>query len=156
MISSLVHAVTFLSLNYLVLKLIFTNNLYNCYINFGHIALRAKILIVTITQLVLRGIVGFVMGFSGIPNPESRSRGFGIGIFYFELDRRISKIPKSRGSGSGFANPEKIPSDKIPKIGIRDFFGIFYLRDIPGIKNPRDRDFFVGWDIPTKSQLCLL
>ena len=112
---------------------------------------------------------------------------FGIGIFCFGLNR---KIPKSRGSGSGFLNLEKIPSAKSRKsqnpgfltIGIfskfyenpRDFkqspgfgiffslgifiprtlsksagFGIFQLRDFlsPG------SGFFVGWDIPTKSQL---
>ena len=33
--------------------------------------------------------------------------GFVIGIFYFGLDRKISKIPKSRGSGSGYENPKK-------------------------------------------------
>ena len=46
-----------------------------------------------------------------------------IGIFYFGLDR---KIPKSRGTGSGFENPEKIPSEKSRD---RDLF----IRDIPGI-----------------------
>ena len=59
---------------------------------------------------------------------------FGIGIFYFGLDQ---KIPKSRGSGSGFEkfekNPEKISSAKSRKT-----------------RNPGDRD----WDlkIPEKSQ----
>ena len=70
--------------------------------------------------------------FFGIPDPESRSRGFGIGIFYFGLDQKIPKIPKSRGSGSGFENPEKIPSEKSRKSqnpGDRDLF----FRDIPGI-----------------------
>ena len=38
--------------------------------------------------------------------------GFGIGIFYCGLDR---KIPKSRGSGSGFENLEKIPREKSRK-----------------------------------------
>ena len=51
---------------------------------------------------------------------ESRSQRFGIGIFYFGLDR---KIPKSRGSGSGFDNPEKISSEKSRKF-----------------RNPGDRD----------------
>ena len=63
------------------------------------------------------------MGF--FRDPKSRSRGFGIGIFYFGLDRKISKIPKSRGSGSEFENPGKIPKNPeclVP--GIRDFFGI--------------------------------
>ena len=63
--------------------------------------------------------------FFGIPNSESRSWGFGIGIFYFELDRKIPKIPKSRGSGSGFENPEKTQSEKSRKS-----------------RNPRDRDLF--------------
>ena len=61
--------------------------------------------------------------FFGIPDPESRSRGFGIGIFYFGLDQKIPKIPKSRGSGSGFENPEKIPKEKSRKS-----------------RNPEDRD----------------
>ena len=39
--------------------------------------------------------------------------GFGIGIFCFGLDRKIPKIPKSRGSG--FENLEKIPSTKFRK-----------------------------------------
>ena len=62
------------------------------------------------------------MRFFGIPDPELRSRGFGIGIFYFGLDRKIPKIPKSLRSGSGFENPEKFrksrknPESKIPKI----------------------------------------
>ena len=68
--------------------------------------------------------------FFGIPDPKSRSRGFGIGIFYFGLDQKIPKIPKSRGSGSGFENPEKIPSEKSRKS-----------------RNPRDRDLFFR-DIP--------
>ena len=38
---------------------------------------------------------------------------FGIGIFYFGLDRKKPKIPKSRGSG--FENPEKISKEKSPK-----------------------------------------
>ena len=112
--------------------------------------------------------------------------GFGIEIFYFGQDRKIPKIPKSRRSGSGSENPEKIASEKsrfsghrdfqIP--GIRDFYpwasgfflilgflypwfgifsGSFYLRDIPGIYFiPGIGIFFVGWDFPTKSQLCLL
>ena len=60
------------------------------------------------------------MEFFGIPDR---------GIFYFGLDRKILKIPKSRESG--FKNPE------IPGLGIwksqnpraRDLF----FRDIPGI-----------------------
>ena len=54
--------------------------------------------------------VGFGMEFLGIPNPVSRSRGFGIRIFHFELNWKIPKISKSRGSG--FENPEKISSEK--------------------------------------------
>ena len=37
---------------------------------------------------------------------------FGIGLFYFELDQKIPKIPKSLESGSRFENSEKIPSEK--------------------------------------------
>ena len=58
--------------------------------------------------------------FFGIPDPESP------GIFYFELDR---KIPKSRGSRSGFENPEKIPREK------------FRESQNPG---DRDRDFKIS------------
>ena len=101
--------------------------------------------------------------FFGIPNSESRSWGFGIGIFYFGLDRKIPKIPKSRESGSGFENPEKIPNEKSQKSRSpwdRDLF----FRDIPGISRsdfyhtdlgflPSGSGFFfVRWDIPTKSQ----
>ena len=52
----------------------------------------------------------------------------GIGIrdrdFFFELHRKIPKIPKSRGSGSRFENSEKIPREKTRKS-----------------QNPGDRDF---------------
>ena len=99
------------------------------------------------------------MGF--FRDPKSN---FGIEIFNFGLDRKISKVPESRGSGPGFEKLEKIPKNPeggdrdlsfrdIPKrwcrrifiLGIRDFFGIFYLRDIPEIFYPRNRDFF-SWD----------
>ena len=91
--------------------------------------------------------------FFGIPNPE----------IYFGLDR---KIPTSRGSGSGFQDPQKIPKIPYIEIGIlkplkipeksrvrkykknflgfsrysdfREFFGIF----ITGIFIPGIRDFF--------------
>ena len=51
------------------------------------------------------------MGF--FRDPEYRSREFGIGIFYFGLDRKISK-----SRGSGFENPEKTrkKNPEIPKI----------------------------------------
>ena len=55
--------------------------------------------------------VGLGMGFFW--DPESRSRRFGIEIFYSELDRNIQRIPNSQGSKSGFDNLKKIP--KIPK-----------------------------------------
>ena len=61
------------------------------------------------------------------------------GIFYFELDR---KIPKSRGSGSEFENPEKILKGKCRKYTV---FGIFYSRNF----YPRDSGFFrLGIFIP--------
>ena len=56
-----------------------------------------------------------------------------FGILYFGLDQKIPKIPKSRGSGSGFENPEKIPSEKSRKS-----------------RNPGDRDR--GFKIPRKSR----
>ena len=49
------------------------------------------------------------MGF--FRDPEFRIPG----IFYFELDRKIPEIPKSRESGSEFENPEKIPKEKSRK-----------------------------------------
>ena len=73
------------------------------------------------------------------------------GIFYFELDQ---KIPKSRGSGSGFENPEKIPSEKFlfPGFFVISGFGIFrnFVIFISGIftkspgfmQNPNDSGFF--------------
>ena len=48
-------------------------------------------------SLAILGLIrrlGFGMGF--FRDPESRSREFGIGIFYFGLDRKIPKIPKSQ------------------------------------------------------------
>ena len=63
------------------------------------------------TQLKSR--VGFGMGF--FCDPESRSRVFGIGIFNFGLDRKISKIQKSPGSGPRFQDLGKIPSAKFRK-----------------------------------------
>ena len=81
-----------------------------------------------------------------------------IPIFMFGLDRKIPGIPQSRGSGSGIQNLGKMLSAKFQKpqnLGDRDMktpknprdSGFFYLRD---------RGFFVGSGIPTKSQLCLL
>ena len=80
--------------------------------------------------------------FFGIPNPESWSRGFGIGILYFGLDRKIPEIPKSRGSGSGFENPEKIPKEKSrksqnPGDRDRDFKTSKKSRKIPKAKSPK-------------------
>ena len=69
--------------------------------------------IINVTFIMLQSGFDFRMRF--FRDPESRSRGFGIGIFYFGLDRKIPKIPKSRGSGSGFENPEKIPKEKSRK-----------------------------------------
>ena len=58
------------------------------------------------------------------------------------LNQKIPKIPKSRGSGSGFENPEKNPSEKSRMTNSENFLslGIF----IPGI-----RDFLtLGIQIP--------
>ena len=87
------------------------------------------------------------------------------------------KIPKSRGSRSGFQNLEEIPKiPKSPESGLifsgiffqsRNFYSQDFLK-IPGIypKFPEFVSpgfgifipgiFFVGWDIPTKSQLWCL
>ena len=78
--------------------------------------------------------------FFGIPNTESRSRGFGIGIFYFWLDRKIPKILKSRGSGSGLENLES----KIPILGLTVFWPSGFFRDF--LKIPRIRDYFKSWN----------
>ena len=56
-------------------------------------------------------------------NPENPKIP-GIGIFYFGLDRKIPKIPKSLGSGSGFENPEKfqVKNPENPEISDQDLF----------------------------------
>ena len=72
--------------------------------------------------------------FFGISNPKYRSRRIGIGIFKFGLDQKIPKIPKARGSG--FENPEKIPSAKSWKA-----------------QNPGDRD--LNLKIPKNRQSVL-
>ena len=99
----------------------------------------------------------------------SRSRGFGIGNFYFGLDRKIPKIPKNfeflRFSGHrDFLGFSENSWNLWQIFGIRDFmslgilnprgfreisgiyakspeFGIFYPRDFPEIFYRRDRDF---------------
>ena len=131
----------------------------------------------------------------------------GIGIFYFRVDWKIPKIPKSLESGWGYENLEKILKNlesEIPKIpksrdrdldlkvlkksrvknpenpGDREFFsgytrdsgflmsrdlnlrspgfflisGFFYLRNIPRIFFPKNRDFFVRLDVPKKNHRC--
>ena len=78
------------------------------------------------------------------------------GIFYFGLDRKIPKIPKSPGSGSGFENPEKIQSEKSRKdiwfktievfnenlkyfLKILAFYGFLTIGIFSGFsENPRD------------------
>ena len=55
--------------------------------------------------------------FFGIPG--IRDRDF--------LFRARSKIPKSRGSGSAFVNPEKLPSEKLRKSKNPRRFGIFWV-----------------------------
>ena len=90
--------------------------------------------------------------FIGIRNPESRSRGFRIGVFYFGLDR---KTRKSRNPGdqdvktskkSREQNPENPGNrdldSKIPEKS-RDFY--------PGIfeKSPGS-GFFCGMGFPDK------
>ena len=68
--------------------------------------------------------------------------GFGIGIFYCGLDR---KIPKSRGSGSRFENLKKIPKEKSRKSRklLKFFSRPSNYRDFSGFpENPRDSRFF--------------
>ena len=70
-------------------------------------------------------------------DPESRSRGFGLGIFYFGLDQKILKIPKFRGSG--FENSEKLPTEQSQKsrnLGDRD---MKTSKQIPKISRPKFR-----------------
>ena len=50
-------------------------------------------------------------GYDQVSTPILRV-GFGIGILNFGLNRKIPKIPKFRGSGSVFENPEKIRTEK--------------------------------------------
>ena len=77
---------------------------------------------------------------------------FGIGIFYFGLDWKIPKISKSRRSGSGFENPQKIPREKPRKpinLGDRDW-NLKTSKNPEKIasaksRNPGDRD----WDLKT-------
>ena len=86
-------------------------------------------------------------------DPEPRSRGFGIGIFNFGLDRKIPKIPKLQGKTFGcerfsghrdfswfLANSRDSGffSLVIFTLRIRDFLNIGTL--IPGI-----RDFLNFW-----------
>ena len=74
--------------------------------------------------------------FSGIPNLETWSRGFGIGIFYFGVDREIPKVPKFQGKNFRFL---RFPD-------YRDFFGIFWKS--PGFSaNPRGFGIFLNFGI---------
>ena len=80
-----------------------------------------------------------------LQDPESRPREFGIRTFYFGLDRKIPKIPKSRGSG--FENPKKkIPKEKSRKSqnpGDRDRdFKTFKKSGKSRVQNHRDSGFF--------------
>ena len=63
-----------------------------------------------------------------------------FGISYFGLDRKILKIPKSRGSGSGFENPENL---KIPRIGTGILKPLKNPEKSRKSRNPGDRD----WDL---------
>ena len=103
--------------------------------------------------------------FRKIPSEKSRkSRNLGDCYRYIKTSNKSRKnpewnIPKILGMGiwiwKSRKHPVKITKKsrvKIPRI--RDFFGIFYLRDIQGIFYPQVRDFFVGWDIQTNSHFC--
>ena len=89
-----------------------------------------------------------------IPNPEFRSRGFGIGISYFGLDREIQKILIAIPGILGFYGFVAIGIFSRFSKNLRDFWDFFesqdfylrdlgFFRDILGISYPRDRDFFV-------------
>ena len=76
--------------------------------------------------------------------------GFRFGIFYFELDRKIPKIPKSRGSGSEFENSDQSQFKRNFK-KILGFYGFLAIGIFSGFfEKPRDfwqsifliRDFF--------------
>ena len=86
--------------------------------------------------------LGFGWDFFGIPNPD---RGIVIGISYFGLKRRISKIPKCRGSGSKYERFEKISKNPFKKYKKNLFWPSGFFRDflkIPGIfQNPQDSVF---------------
>ena len=90
------------------------------------------------SESTFKSRVGFGLGF--FRDPETRPRGFGIGIFNFGLDRKIQKIPKSRGSGSGFENPENL---KIPRIGTGILKPLKNPEKSRKSRNPGDRD----WDL---------
>ena len=120
-------------------------------------------------RITVMSRVGFGMEFFGIRNAESRSRGFGIGIFCFGLDRKILGFYGFRTIGifSGYSeNPRdsgfffRVSGCLSPGSG---FFLISGFSRNPQDFHPRDSGFFtfgigiflVGWDIPTKSQLWL-
>ena len=87
--------------------------------------------------------VGFGMGY--FRDPETRSRGFGIGIFYFVLDRKIGiGIRKSRksqhpGIEIGILKPLKNPEKSRKTRNPVDEDWDFYPRDFRKI--PRIPDF---------------
>ena len=103
------------------------------------------------------------MGF--FPDPESQSREFGSEIFLFWARSENLENPEIPGNEiwKSRKNPVNLgvrdwdlknPKKSGENPGIRDFFGILYVRDNLGIFYPRDRDFYVRWDIPRKSHLC--
>ena len=65
--------------------------------------------------------------FFGIPNTESKSRGFGIGIFLFQAR---SKNPEIQGSGLRFENPEK---SRVKKMNFFSWDGISRQKAISAI-----------------------
>ena len=75
------------------------------------------------------------MGFFRDPQSRLRDRDRD---FLFWLDRKILKIPKSRGSGSGFENPEE-SRVKIPKFWV---FTVFWPSGFS--ENPRDSGYFLS------------
>ena len=99
------------------------------------------------------------MGF--FRDPESRSRGFGIGIFYFGLNKKTRKSRNPRKSprdfpswifnprASGFVSPEISRNPRDPGF-FQDFLPSgsgFFLRD---------RDFFRGTGYPDKKPTLII
>ena len=105
----------------------------------------SRIPIARIFGVLRSGFPGFK--FTNLGHQQSSVLGFFRNRdFYFGIDRNIPKIPKSRGSGSGLENPEKMPSEKSRK-SRRSGSGFENLEKIPSTKSQKCKipgipDFF--------------